>query len=174
VRAIVIVEGVSDQVAVEALAARRGIDLGAEGVALARTGGAHGIGRFLDGLGRDQLVLAALCDAGEEHLFQRAFERHGLERSGLFVCDRDLEDELIRSHGAAGVEKVLAAHDDLGLFRVFQQQPAQRGREIDAQLRRFLGVRAGRKAEYARFLVEALDPSRVPRPLDGVLAHVMP
>ena len=173
-RGLVIVEGVSDQAAVEALAARRGIDLATEGVALARIGGAHGIGRFLDGLDRDQLVLAALCDAGEEHLFHRAFRRHGLERSALFVCNRDLEDELIRSHGAAGVEQVLAAHDDLGLFRVFQQQPAQRGREIEAQLRRFLGVRAGRKAEYARLLVDALDPSRVPPPLDGALAYVMP
>ena len=31
-----------------------------------------------------------------------------------------------------------------------------------------------RKARYAPLLVQALDLGRVPRPLDGVLAHVMP
>jgi hypothetical protein len=35
-----------------------------------------------------------------------------------------------------------------------------------------MGSRSGRKALYAQVLVDALDLSRVPRPLDGVLAHV--
>jgi hypothetical protein len=39
-------------------------------------------------------------------------------------------------------------------------------------LRRFVAVRSGRKARYAALLVEALDPDRVPHPLEAVLARV--
>jgi len=35
-----------------------------------------------------------------------------------------------------------------------------------------MGTRGGRKIQYAPVLVDALDLARVPRPLDGVLAHV--
>ncbi|MER6695329.1 TOPRIM nucleotidyl transferase/hydrolase domain-containing protein, partial [Streptomyces minutiscleroticus] len=48
VRTVVLVEGDSDQAALEALAARRGRDLDAEGVAVVPLGGATNIGRFLD------------------------------------------------------------------------------------------------------------------------------
>jgi len=182
VRTVVVVEGVSDREALDALAARRGIDLAAKGIRIVPIGGAHGIGPFLHDLAPrgHALKLAGLFDAGEERVVRDALERAGhgrnltrerMERLGFFACVADLEDELIRSHGAAGVEDVLDAQGDLGLFRMFQQQPAQRGRTRDAQLRRFLGTRSGRKAQYARLLVDALDLSRVPGPLDRVLAH---
>ena len=58
------------------------------------------------------------------------------------------------------------------LSTTLQKQPAQRDRPHDAQLRRFFGSGSGRKIRYARLLVEALDLDNVPRPLDGVLAHV--
>jgi hypothetical protein len=45
---VLLVEGASDQVALETLARRRGRDLGAEGVAIAPMGGATTIGHFLD------------------------------------------------------------------------------------------------------------------------------
>jgi hypothetical protein len=35
-----------------------------------------------------------------------------------------------------------------------------------------MGTRSGRKILYARLLVDALDLNHVPRPLEGVLAHV--
>jgi hypothetical protein len=34
-----------------------------------------------------------------------------------------------------------------------------------------MGTRGGRKVHYARVLVDELDLTKVPRPLDGVLAH---
>jgi hypothetical protein len=43
---------------------------------------------------------------------------------------------------------------------------------VEAQLRRFIGTRSGRKIRYGRLLVEALDLAEVPRPLDRVLASV--
>jgi hypothetical protein len=95
-----------------------------------------------------------------------------MERLGFYVCDTDLEDELIRALGADSVEQVVAAQGELRSFRTLQKQPAWQGRAKDEQLRRFMGSGGSRKIRYARLLVEALDLSQVPRPLDRVLAHV--
>ena len=95
-----------------------------------------------------------------------------MERLGFYVCVADLEDELIRALGPAAVEAVLDSQGDLGSFRTFQKQPAWRGQRIERQLRRFMGSADRRKLRYARLLVDALDLAHVPRPLDGVLAHV--
>ena len=95
-----------------------------------------------------------------------------MERLGFFVCVEDLEDELIRALGPAAIEVVLDSQGDLVPFRTFQKQPAWRGQPVEAQLRRFMGSADRRKLRYARLLVEALDLAQVPRPLDGVLAHV--
>ena len=182
-RAVVLVEGISDQIALETLAARRGRNLGGEGISVVPIGGAQAIGRFLTRLG-DQAsgaTLAGLCDAGEEKVFRRSLERAGfgsdltrsdMERLGFYVCVEDLEDELIRAVGPAAVEAVFDSQGDLGSFRTFQKQPAWRGRRIEAQLRRFMCSADRRNIRYARLLVDALDLARVPRPLDGVLAHV--
>jgi hypothetical protein len=176
---------VSDQVALEAVAARRGRRLDREGVAIVPVGGAQAIGRFLtrfDPHGSDTR-LAGLCDAGEEDVLRRSLERAGfgagltrdeMARLGFHICVEDLEDELIRALGPASVESVLESHGDLRSFRTFQKQPAWRGRRIEGQLRRFMGSADSRKIRYARLLVDALDPDRVPTPLDGVLAHVEP
>ena len=172
----VLVEGVSDQLAVEVLAARRGRDLAVEGVAVVPIGGAGNIRRLVDLLTLRGIRVVGLCDAGEADEFRLAVKRAGLGselgRAGFYVCDADLEDELIRSLGAARVEQIIEAQGELARFRTFQNQPAQRARTIDAQLRRFMGTRGGRKIQYAPLLVGALDLDRVPRPLDGLLAHV--
>jgi hypothetical protein len=182
-RAVVLVEGVSDQVALEALAERRGRNLSAEDISILPMGGATNICSFLDLFGPQGLDvrLAGLCDAAEEGDFRRALERAGLgsnlsradmEALGFYVCVADLEDELIRALGAASVEEILDAQGELGSFRTFQRQPAWQGRGTKEQLRRFMGSGAGRKIRYARLLVDALHLTRVPRPLDRVLAHV--
>jgi hypothetical protein len=92
-----------------------------------------------------------------------------MERLGFFVCDRDLEDELVRCLGAQVVEEILAANGQLGSFRTYQKQPAHRARATEEQLRGFL---TNWKIRLAAPLVEALELGRVPRPLDGVLANV--
>jgi hypothetical protein len=182
-RAVVLVEGVSDVRALQALAERRGRKLETEGVAVVPMGGAQAIGRFLGRFGPQGLDvrLAGLCDAGEERDFRRGLERAGLgadltragmERLGFYVCDADLEDELIRALGAKAVLEVVEAQGDLGPFRTLQKQPAWNGRAVEEQLRRFMGSGGRRKIRYARLLVDALDPMQVPRPLDAVLARV--
>jgi hypothetical protein len=173
-RAVVLVEGTSDQVALHTLAERRGRDLAAEGIAIVAMGGAQSIGRFLDRFGPRgaDVTLAGLCDAGEEREFRRAVDRAGLEWAGFYVCVADLEDELIRALGASSVEAVVEAQGELGAFRTLQKQPAWRGRPVEEQLRRFMGSGGRRKIRYARLLVDALDLDRMPRPLDEVLARV--
>jgi len=110
--AVILVEGVSDQAAIESLAVRRGRDLGREGVFVVPMGGATNIGHFLEVFGPRGfgVRLAGLCDEGEEPAFRRGLERaglapgpgrSGLERLGFFVCVTDLEDELIRALGVA-------------------------------------------------------------------------
>jgi hypothetical protein len=179
-RTVVIVEGVSDKLALEALAERRGRNLEAEGAAIVPIGGAQAIANTLDRFGPQGLDvrLAGLCDAAEEEVVRRALERAGLganltradmERLGFYVCEADLEDELIRSLGAAAAEEVIEAQGQLQSFRTFQKQPAQQARTREQQLWRWLG---NRKIRYAPLLVHALDLARVPPPLDGVLASV--
>jgi Overcoming lysogenization defect protein-like, TOPRIM domain len=182
-RAVVLVEGISDRLALEALAERSGRDLAAEGVSVVPIGGAQAIGRFLRELGprgRD-VRLAGLCDAPEERHFRRALEgaglgsdldREAMERLGFYVCDANLEDELIRALGAPAVEEVVEGEGDIGPFRTFQKQPAWRGRPVEAQLRRFMHCADRRNTRYPPLLVRALAPDRVPAPLVGVLAHV--
>ncbi len=178
-----IVEGASDQLALETLARRRGRNLEDEGVSIVPLGGAHAIRRFLEKLRADGsgVKLAGLCDLSQEADFRRALERASfgsnlsrddMERLGFYVCDVDLEDELVRSLGTEAVEKVIEAQGELRSYRSLQRQPAQRGRTTLQHLRRFMSSKSGRKALYARALVEALDLNDVPRPLDRVLAHV--
>ena len=181
-RAVILVEGISDQRALEVLAARRGRVLTADGVALVAMGGVGNLGRFLDRFGPRgaDVALAGLYDAAEDGAVRRGLERAGfgpvpsrraLERLGFYACIEDLEDELIRALGADRVMDLVEERGELGPFRTLQKQPEWRERPLDQQLRRFLG-NSNRKIDYAPLLVDALDLAKTPRPLDAVLAHV--
>jgi hypothetical protein len=182
-RTVVLVEGVSDQIAVETLAVRLGRDLVAEGVAVLPAGGAHGFGGYLRRFGPSGAGarLAGLYDAGEERIVRRGLATAGfcepgsradLERLGFFACVPDLEAELIRAVGPPRMTELFAAHGDLRAFRTIQRQPAWQGRDEAAQLRRFLGAGAQRKLRYVRLLTEAVELDEVPWPLTGLLAAV--
>jgi hypothetical protein len=171
--AVVLVEGVSDQIAVETLARRYGRDLAGEGVVVLPSGGVHGIVRHWRQFGPPGagVRVAGLCDAGEADVVRRAIAATG-GWPRFFVCVADLEDELIRAAGTGLVRKVFGAHGDLGAFRTIQRQPAWRGKDEAAQMRRFLGAGARRKLRYARLLTEAIDLDRAPRPLADLVAAV--
>ena len=196
---VVLVEGMSDQAAVQTLAARRGRDLPGEGVFVVPMGGATNIAHFLGLFGPNGfgVRLAGLCDEAEEHDVRRGLERAGLELAGLelaglelaglelaglaagasglaalgfFVCVTDLEDELIRSLGTGRVERLIAAQGELAMFQTFVKQPAHRDEPRGRQLHRFMGTRSGRKIRYGHLLAAAVDPGQVPGPLAGLLA----
>ncbi len=160
--AVILVEGISDRIALEAVAAKLGRDLAADGVEIVPIGGAQAVGRAFARYEADHVV--GLCDAGEERWFRAVLG------DVTFVCVENLEDELIRALGASGVENVLATQGDLDTFRNFQNQPAWRGRPVEAQLRRWFHAADRRATRYPPLLVEALEPARLPHPLVGVLA----
>jgi hypothetical protein len=181
-RTVVMVEGLSDQLAVEALAERKGRNLDADGVTVVPMGGAGTINSFLGlfGPGGFDTQVAGLCDEEEESLFAQAIENAGLgvnltradrEQRGFYVCVSDLEDELLRAVGTSAAEQIVEARGDLTAFRSYQNQPDHRSLSLHDQLKRFVSAR-GRKIEYAPVLVDALDLTRVPAPLEGLLAHV--
>ena len=180
-RAVVLVEGHSDLVALHTLARRCGQDLDADGVevvamngitntrALATRYGPRGLG----------LPLAGLYDAAEEGTVRSGLAAAGLPATdgadglaslGFHGCSADLEDELIRALGVDGVEAVIEAAGEARSLRLLAGMPAQRGWSRVAVLRRFLGSRSGRKARYAALFVEAIEPGRLPEPLRAVLA----
>ena len=168
--AVVLVEGMSDQAAVQTLAERSGRDLRAEGVFVVPMGGATNVGHFVDlfGPGGFGVRLAGLCDQAEERDFRR-----GLGGVGpYFVCVADLEDELIRALGTGRVEDLIEAAGESGPFLTFTRQPAHRDRARDQQLRRFMGTRSGRKIRYGHLLAAALDLTMIPAPLASLLSAV--
>ena len=180
-RTVVLVEGISDQMALETLAGRHGRDLGAEQIVIVPIGGAHAMTRYLELFGPPGagLTIVGMCDAGEAQHVRRGLEAAGLgssrnsaemERLGFYVCEEDLEDELIRACGQTAIEDILDPQGDLDSFRTFRQQPAWRQEGFDAQMRRWLGAGARRKIRYARLLVSSLPLDRMPRPLTAVLS----
>lgn len=184
VRAVVLVEGVSDRVALEVLARRRGLGLAGDGVRLVVMDGITNLGRFLRRYGTaaaGDVLVAGLYDDAEEWVVRRALERAGLgpapgpaglEALGFFGCSGDLEDELIRALGPEAVVRLVETEGQLRSFRTLQKQPAQRERGLHEQLRRLMGGRSGGKERYAAVMTAAVPPERVPRPLDAVLAYV--
>jgi hypothetical protein len=160
---VILVEGITDRIAVEAVAAKLGRDLSAGGVEVVPIGGAQAIRRAAAQY--EGVRVVGLCDAGEERWFRRVLG------GATHVCTADLEDELIRALGPTGVEQVIAAQGELSTFRNFQQQPAWRGRPVDAQLRRWLQASDRRGKRYLPLLVAALEPEQIPRPLAGVVAR---
>ena len=154
---VVLVEGESDRIALETLAARTGIGMPAVRV----VGGSKGARRAAEELGAERLI--GLVDAGERADFEGVLDT-------VFVCDPDLEGEFVRALGVDGVEAVIAAQGELESFRSLQRQLFQRDRPPEAQLARFFGGRSGNKARYALLLAEAVPLERVPPPLAALLA----
>lgn len=164
-RTVVLVEGESDRIAVETLAARRGRDLASEGVSVIAVGGAHALQRVLSTLETERV--AGLYDRAEETAILRALDRAGINAGSFYACDPDLEGELVRALGPERMLKIVEERGQLAAFRTYQRQPEKRALALDAQLHGWLH---NWKVRYAAALVEALDLDRVPPPLDGVLA----
>jgi hypothetical protein len=161
--AVILVEGVTDRIALEAVAAKLGRDLVAEGIEIVPIGGAQAIRRAAAPYEGERV--AGLCDAGEERFFRSVLG------DAAYVCVKDLEDELIRALGAERVQAVVEAEGELPTFRSFQNQLFWREQQVERQLRRWL-QNGGRYLRYPPLLVEAMEPQEIPRPLTDVLAHV--
>lgn len=179
-RAVILVEGASDQRAIEALAARLGRDLEAERVVVIPMAGATNITRFLEILGPagHDVKLAGLYDAAEEADIRLALAKAGigtdldrarLEQLGFFMCEAHLEAELVRALGVEQMVRLIESQGHIRRFRSFQKQPAHQHEPPDEQIRRWLG---NHKIRYAPLMVDALDLAQVPYPMVQVLRRV--
>ena len=182
-RAIVLVEGVTDELALTLAARRSGRDLAAEGVAIVPINGAHAMFRHLRKLAAEEpeARIAGLYDEGEEDVVRSALERAGqagnghdldraqLEQLGFFACVVDLEDELIRAAGDPLLQRLIVLEGDAQPWHTFTKQQAWQGRPMNRQFRRFIRSVSDRNSRYIRAMVEAIEPSRLPRPLRMVL-----
>ena len=182
-KTVVLVEGLSDQIALEVLADRDGRALRADDTFVVPTGGAMNLARFLTifGPGGRDVRLVGLYDSPVEDRVRRSLvtagigqgdRQAGLESFGFYGCVTDLEDEMIRALGPLQVEEVIADEGELRSFRRLQSMPFHRQRSLGDQLHRFIGSRSGRKYRYARLLALSLDLTNLPAPLAGLLAHL--
>lgn len=153
----VLVEGASDRRAVEVVAARLGLVLPAVTVL-------HGITNLRAHLSSTSAPAVLLHDLGESAYVDRVLADHPLPVR-RFVCDTDLEDELVRAVGVAGVLAVVDAQGERAAYDRMAQQPAQRDRTGAQRLVRWLGARSGHKLTYAGLLAAAVPLERVPAPL---------
>lgn len=160
---VVLVEGRSDAAVVGLLA--EGLGPGLEVVAMGGVTNVRHHLRRLSGRSPSPVVLG-LCDVGE----RRFLERADPPLDAVLVCDRDLEEELIRAVGPARVLDVLAELGELDRFRTFRAQPEWRDQPLADQLRRFAGTRSGRKTTLATALASRLGAAEVPGPLAELVA----
>ncbi len=119
--AVILVEGVSDQATVEALARRSGRDLGGEGVQVVPIGGAQAIGRAIERFRETGVMVTGLCDAGEEAAAEGDLRPFRTMQKQPEWRGRPVEDQLRRFLGSGARRKVRYASllvDALDLDRV--------------------------------------------------------
>ncbi len=166
-RTIIFVEGTSDEVAVHTAATRAAVDLVDGGVVVLPIGGAHAVRRFADELAAPGRRLLGLVDHAEAPLFVEA-----LGADATFVCEPDLEFELVRSLPQDDFAQLLANQGDLRAFSTFRKQPAWEGQAFDDQLHRWLRSVSGRSQHYAELLVRQCPVDRIPTALTELVAHL--
>lgn len=179
-RLVVLLEGPSDAAAVRALMERDGIDPAP--VELVNLQGITNVGRTLKEIRQvvGDIDVVGMCDAAESRFAEKALADDGLPVLdatdlpvyGFFVCQADLEDELI---GALGPDAALQALQDAGLggkFDALRNQGAWADRPLAEQLHRFCGAATGRKELAAAILAAALPADAVPEPLAMLLDRI--
>lgn len=183
-RAVVLVEGVSDQIAVHTTAELLGHRLDDRRVVVLPINGAQAIGAALRSIvdRTGSLEVAGLFDEGEQRFVERALVDTGLapnpgraelSRAGFQVCSADLEDELIRAAGDDVVERVIVEHGEARALTTFRNQPPWRDRPFAEQAHRFLRSQSKRKHMYVAALLRATGSQRCPRPLVKAVERVV-
>ncbi|XVX21731.1 hypothetical protein ACQP1U_07715 [Actinomycetota bacterium] len=182
VSAVVLLEGASDVAAVRSAAEVAGIDL--TGARLVDLHGVTNIRRGLREAGQawPGAEVVGMCDSREARFVERALREQGyavrdpsdLPSFGFTVCERDLEEELIR---ALGPQRCVEVVEGLGLggkLATLRHQPSWADRPLAEQLHRFCGVASGRKELLAGALASALTPETLPEPLRFLLDRLAP
>jgi predicted ATPase len=176
---IIIVEGFSDLLAVRRSADVTGRNLDGAGVSVLSLDGAGTIKHYLRLFGPQglDLDLHGLCDEDAEADWIAKLTDAGiavatrtdLEGHGFYVCDPDLEFELVAALGSTGVKQVVAEHGAEGTYNSFANQSSNSGKsEIEVQVAFFKRD----KVRWAPLLSDALKPTSVPSPIADLLGSV--
>ena len=169
---VVLVEGISDQIAVDTMLARSGRDAAEEQIVVVPIGGAQAISEFVSRFAtRAEVDIVGLCDEAEAGFFADAFAAVG-GADDYAVCAPDLEAELIACFEPAELEAIIEAHGELRSLRTLQKQAAWRGRPFDDQVHRWMRAKAVRSSRYAKILVEAARPEALPKPLVHLMTRI--
>lgn len=176
-RIVVLLEGASDVAAVRAVMATCGVDPAP--VELVALQGVTNVGRVLKEIRqlRGDVDVVGMCDAAETRFVQRALVDDGLPVSdasdlpvyGFFVCEADLEDELIRALGPNRARDALVGAGLGSKLEALQLQAAWADRPLAEQIHRFCGVASGRKELAAGILAAALAEDEIPEPMAMLL-----
>ena len=177
-RTVIFAEGPSDYLALHAAADVLSVDLDARGAAVVSLQGASLLSIYLTLLGPNglDLSLCGLCDLDAESEWRaklqavglNATSRAALNSQGFYVCDIDLEDELIRAHGSTAVQSIIALEGEARKFSAFASQLPNRSLTLSEQLTEF--VRKS-KTRWSPKLVSELSAASMPSPLRDVLAN---
>lgn len=176
----VLLEGPSDVAAVSALMERAG--LSSPNVELVNLQGATNVGRVLAEIRqiRSDADVVGLCDAADTRAAEKALVADGLPVMdatdlpvyGFFVCEPDLEGELIRALGAERAKAAIEGAGLAGKFDALRAQAAWADEPLADQLRRFARAASGRKENAAAALAMALGDDDLPEPLTMLLDRI--
>ena len=178
---MVLVEGMSDRLALERLASRLGYDLDAVDVRVVDVGGVTNFRANLIRYGPqgEGFRILGLCDEGEGPIVLRALQESGMGSDltretmaavGFFMCEGELEDELLRAVGVPAVLRIIEQQGNLRRFRTLQRQLAYRDAPLTVQVRHLM---TQYKIAYAPLLIDALDLADIPHPLTAVLDYAL-
>jgi hypothetical protein len=178
-RAVVLVEGPGDRLALRVAADTLGVDLDARGVSIVELDGADLFATMHTLLGPAGLRIrvVGLCDADREQSWAASVLGAGnyngvratLTQHGVHVLDPDIEGELIHALGDTRTEAVVAADGDAAALALFRQQPTQAQRTPREQLVRF--IKKG-KARWPPLLMADLTAAELPQAIKDLFANV--
>jgi putative ATP-dependent endonuclease of the OLD family len=175
---VILVEGFSDFLATRVLAATLGVELDAAGVSLISLDGADVFVHYLRlfGPGGLDLDLRGLCDADHEEEWQSRLtqagipitDRQTMNAAGFYICDPDLEAELLGALDTDRVAAVIAADGGQALFDSYANQPAQQGRSTE-ELQLGFVQKPKAKIRWAPLIAAEMNSEEVPAPLRSLL-----
>lgn len=178
-RTVLLVEGPSDYLAVREAARVLGVDLDANGAAIVSLQGAGLLETYLRLLGPSglDLELAGLCDLDAETDWQAKLasagfqinDRATMNSAGFYVCDADLEAELVAAHGDQSVLNIIHQDGEGPRFTALANDPRYQGLTQTQLLEVF--ARKNKVRRSPRFM-GALSPQAIPQPVRDLLNRV--
>jgi predicted ATP-dependent endonuclease of OLD family len=176
-KALIVVEGFSDLLALRTLTKLRGKDLDASGVSLLSLDGSGTFKHYLQLFGPEGLgvELRGLCDQDAERDWIEKLsaagigvaDRASLEENGFFVCDPDLEAEMLSALEPTEITRVINEDGAEATFSSFASHPANSGlTEHEIQVAFF----KNEKVRWAPLFAAAMSPTALPQPIERLLS----